>query len=177
MNREDDPTFEFDDEPANQESSILLPWEQQEKKPVISDLLQTSYHSSQRMTTLAKSTHRHISSLKQVRGSVRWQGHEWKWAITYSHPEIDPHSPASFAYLIPNPAQLQLVIPINKTMHKALHETDQLNNREYLKDAIANAIIPNQYAWPNWTITNKKHSTQLIRLIKWKLDFLTNHHK
>jgi len=123
MNREDDPTFEFDDEPANQESSILLPWEQQEKKPVISDLLQTSYHSSQRMTTLAKSTHRHISSLNKVRGSVRWQGHEWKSAITYSHPEIDP-----FTSLLRLPHTKPRTITISHT-HQQDHAQGTSRNR------------------------------------------------
>jgi len=177
MNREDDPNFKPadvpNDEPAADGSPDLFLWEQQDKHPSITALLKSSYQTQKRLTTLAKSLHRDIITLEQVRGRVNWQGHAWKWAVTYTHPAITRQSPAAFAYLIPDPEQLKLVIPLNQEMIRNFNETTRLNRNEFLAHSIQNAVQPNQYAWPIWPITNKKQSYQLMRLAKWKLTLLT----
>ena len=178
MNREDDPTRKPADvpadEPATDGSPDLFLWGQQDQHPSITALLKSSYQTQKRLTALAKSLHRDIITLKQVRGRVNWQGHAWKWAVTYSHPAITRESPAAFAYLIPDPEQLKLVIPLNQEMIRNYKEASRLNRNEFLAEPIQKAVQPNEYAWPIWSITNKKQAYQLIRLAKWKLTLLTD---
>lgn len=156
----------------------LKAWANQFQKPAIDTLISEcacgyveraeSTPDQPTLAPIAPQLHEAIGAMKGVRCVVRWQGHAWKWAVTYRHSAIPRNSPAEFGYLIPSPDSLRMCVPLDLEMLEKFKSTDELCQNEYLHKCVIDAARPNSHAWPEWIVGSDSHRQAILALVQWK---------
>jgi len=126
------------------------------------------------LVSITRQLHEAIKVMKGVRYGVHWQGHAWKWAVTYRHAAIPRSSPAEFGYLIPSPDSLRICIPLDLEMLEKFEDADELGRNAYLRKYVIEAARPNSHAWPEWIVGSDLHREAILSLVQWKHRLLTD---
>jgi hypothetical protein len=112
---------------------------------------------------------------------VQWQGVPWRWSLVYTagkddldpmmnfQPSAEPSaaSPRAFAYLIPDPARLQLCIPLTT---QQIEQVGLKKFKKPIRDGIAFARSVGGVWWPTWEIPSLAALDEVLELAKKKLN-------
>lgn len=109
--------------------------------------------------------------LDGVTEDIAWHGVPWRWTLVYQTPMDDPqtvgasHVTRAFGYLIPDPARLQVCVPLSKEQ-VAVIPVGRI--RKSLRDTIVFARTVAGVSWPTWEISCKADLEELAELASLK---------
>ncbi|MBX3389590.1 MAG: hypothetical protein KF691_09065 [Phycisphaeraceae bacterium] len=95
---------------------------------------------------------------------VSWQGVPWRWSVLFRHESI---AGRAWAYLVPQPHQPLLVIPLTAEGVAALPMRKLLKP---VRDAITHAKQVDGIRWAQWEIQSKAQVETLVKLAKIQLE-------
>lgn len=97
---------------------------------------------------------------------LKWFGDGWHWTIGYFTSQCDE----PLTILIPNPADLQLAMPLNSTFMDSL-KSDQI--KKSLRDGLELALEPFDTRWAVWSIENETILADLLDFVALKRNHLS----
>lgn len=115
-----------------------------------------------------------LTKLEGVDEQVAWQGLPWRWTVVYTGPGgegTDLGSGRAFAYLIPDPAKLQICIPLT---HAQVALMPLRKFKKAVRDGITFARAVNGVCWPTWDLPTKVAVDEVAEVIKRKHRILTS---
>ncbi|MBC7773653.1 MAG: hypothetical protein H7210_14255 [Pyrinomonadaceae bacterium] len=142
--------------PKMPKASKRLAWEDKFRRPEVAELF--SHYPSKQLATVAEAIRNRLREFTEVQESVQWQGTPWRWTFTYTC-ELDPTR--AWAYLIPDPAKVQLCIPLTTPMVQSLP-------MRRLKKVVRDGIVYSKFVagtyWPCWDVQSKANLDELFDL-------------
>lgn len=134
---------------------LRTPWEDKFKRPSLEDLREGM---NKERSTLLDAARDAFLSLPGVQEEVSWQGLPWRWTLTYRCPD-DPKR--IWAYLVPDPANPKLSMPLTSAMVSAL---PMHRFKKHVKDAVLNGRMVDGVYWATWEITTKPQLSDILEL-------------
>jgi len=107
-----------------------------------------------------------LQNLAGVSESIVWHGVPWRWTLVYKceHENHDPVTRA-FAYLIPDPARLQLCVPLTTEQVAVL---PMRRFKKHMRDNILHARTVAGLSWPSWDVPTTQALEDLADLVRRK---------
>jgi hypothetical protein len=112
--------------------------------------------------------------IEGVSERVDWHGVPWRWTLVYNAGEDSMlrslQSPATraFAYIIPDPAKLQVCIPLTREQIAVM---PMRRFKKGVRDTIVFARTVAGISWPTWEIPSKAALDDLAELVDRKSRF------
>jgi len=107
--------------------------------------------------------------LDGVTESVVWYGVPWRWTMVYHQAaEIagtQGGTPRAFAYIIPDPARLQVCVPLIRAQVAAM---PMRRFKKVVRDTIVYARTMAGVSWPTWDVPTEQAIEDLSELVKRK---------
>ncbi len=134
-------------------------WEDRYSRPTLDALLQACSKQAGGVLEYARER---LLALGPMRESLEWRGLPWRWALSF-HAAPDDRA---FAYLVPNPAQASLAIPVPPEVVAEL-QTKRLSR--VVRDGVTHAPTVSGVRWGSWEITSRAGVDEVIALaqLKW----------
>jgi len=133
-----------------------LAWEDKFRRPKVEELF--DHYPSKQLEAVAQAARARLREFTEVEEKIEWQGMPWRWTLTYTC-EMDPTR--AWVYLIPDPAKVQLCIPLTTSMVQSLP-------MRRLKKVIRDGIVYSKFVagtyWPCWDVPAKTNLEELIDL-------------
>lgn len=98
---------------------------------------------------------------------ICWQGVPWRWSIVLRHDAITGRA---WAYIVPQPSQPLLVVPLTAEGIAALPMRKLLKP---VRDAITHAKQVDGIRWAQWEIQSKTQAETLVKLARIQLETLS----
>lgn len=112
----------------------------------------------------AEVTRGHLLGLEGASEEISWQGVPWRWSLLFRHESI---AGRAWAYLVPQPNQPLLIIPLTAEAIAALPMRKLLKP---VRDAITHAKQVDGIRWAQWEIQSKSQVETLVKLAKIQLE-------
>lgn len=123
------------------------------------------------MQTVFDAVRETFLSMDGLSEAVAWHGVPWRWTLVYQCQEDRPRhaletsTTRAFAYLIPDPARLQVCLPLTGDQVVAL-PTGRLKKSS--RDTIVFARTVAGVSWPTWTVDSRAAIEEFRALIEFK---------
>lgn len=116
-----------------------------------------------------------LAKLREIEGiseSLAWHGECWRWTIEFraTAPGRSAARTEALAVIVPNPADLQLAIPMSRDFAQSLPVKRM---KSALREGLELAKEPFDSHWGVWSITSKNLIDDLQDLVELKLRHLT----
>lgn len=107
-----------------------------------------------------------LCELGGVSEAVAWHGVPWRWTLVYRLGEA-PEVPGTraFAYIIPDPARLQVCIPLTRDQVAVL---PMRRFKKVVRDTIVFARTVAGVSWPTWDIPSAQALEDVRELLRRK---------
>ncbi|TVQ62375.1 MAG: hypothetical protein EA378_05515 [Phycisphaerales bacterium] len=106
-----------------------------------------------------------------------WEGIPWRWCLSYRIVPPEPEggvtpgapqpSPPPFAYLVPEPAQPKLCVPLPTEIIAALKPRQVAKT---VREGILASSPVDGVFWPTWHLQTKTGAEELLALIRFRLE-------
>jgi hypothetical protein len=139
-----------------------LPWTDYFNQPTVDQL---KGRLKEEAVKLFDGIRARLTAIEGVSERFKWFGDGWHWTIGY----FTGNSEEPLAVIIPNPADLQLSMPLDRKFIKGLPE-DQV--AKTLRDGLELAADPFDTRWAVWSIENEPLIEDLVRFVEMKRQFM-----
>ena len=149
-----------------------LPWQDRWNEPTLEQLLdpikEKEAHSKALNNVMAG-----IEAYEGIERRIVWMGQGWQWCIEYCleglH-ESGPDNPDAMAYVIPDPEQPMLVIPLHD---KQIEQIPLRRVNRFIRDQVRSAKCSVEIHWCKWSPSAQTEVDHLMDLVKRKWKLLT----
>jgi hypothetical protein len=132
-------------------------WEDRYTLPRRADLLSTF---TKQQAALIQFVRDQLLGLPSVEETLSWRGIPWRWTLGYS---LEGEADKPFAYLIPSPGRPIFAIPIGPGQ---LEAACPAKASRPVRDTIAGAMQVGGIRWPQWELTSRTLSEDLIAVAR-----------
>lgn len=146
------------------------PWQDRWKQPTIEQLLEPIKESHRKAFD---SIMEGMEAYEGISRDVVWSGEGWQWTIEYvleGHHTTGPEDPDAMAYIIPDPEQPVLAIPL-KDEHIEQIPLRRVNR--FIRDQLRSAKCPVEIHWGKWTPSAQTEVDHIMDLFKRKWKIMT----
>lgn len=143
---------------------VKAPWTDKFQQPTVAQLREAMPREVAAMFDVVRERLMGVGDLEE---RVAWQGVPWRWTLIYA-----PHrhgargalsaSVRAWAYLIPDPNNLQLCVTLTTEQIQAM-EVRRL--KKWVRDGIAFARAVGGVCWPTYTLGAGVHVEDLLELL------------
>lgn len=138
-------------------------WEDRFAMPSREDLLEAFGRQQRHLIDLMSER---LLSLESVEESLSWRGIPWRWTLAYC---MEGETDRPWAYLVPRPGKPLFAMPI---MSDTIDLLDARKLSRVLRDGLAAAVNVAGVRWPQWELTGKPLTEELLALAKRRHDAL-----
>ncbi len=103
---------------------------------------------------------RHFDHVAQVSEYLVWQGVPWRWTFAFLGPISS--EPRALAYLIADPARLQICVPLT---HEQIERLNLKRMKKSIRDGVVFARNVNGVWWPTWEVSTKTALEEVLELV------------
>lgn len=136
-------------------------WNERFRKPSAELLISEITKSLHAAAEIARG---HLLGMEGATEEVSWQGVPWRWSLLFRHESI---AGRAWAYLVPQPHQPFLVIPLTAEAIAAMPMRKLLKP---VRDAITHAKEVDGIRWAQWEIQSKSQVETLAKLAKIQME-------
>jgi len=139
-------------------------WENKFREPPIEDLL--THFPNKQLAGVMEAARDRLTTYPNVVERVQWLGMPWRWAMVYS---CEPDPTRALAYLVPDPAKVQISIPLTTAM---LQTMPIRRLRKVIRDGILYSKFVAGTYWPCWEVTSRNSLDDLLDLVSRKHKYI-----
>ncbi len=152
--------------------STRLPWQDRWTEPTLEQLLDPIKPKEAHFKAL-NSVMSGIEGYEGIERRIIWMGDGWQWCIEYlleDHHESGPEQPDAFGYIIPDPEQPVLCIPLSDGN---IEQIPLRRVNRFIRDQIRSAKCSVEIHWCKWSPSAQTEVDHLMDLVKRKWKMLT----
>lgn len=153
-----------------------LPWQDRWNEPTLEQLLDPIKPKEAHYKALTN-VMAGIEEYEGVERRIIWSGQGWQWCIEYvleGQHDTGPDNPDAMAYVIPDPEQPILVIPLRD---EHIEQVPLRRVNRFIRDQIRSAKCSVQIHWCRWSPSAQTEVDHLMDLVKRKWKMLTGKKK
>jgi len=153
-----------------------LPWQDRWTEPTFEQLMEPIKAKEAHFKALSNVIEG-LEGYEGVRRRIIWAGQGWQWCVEYSlddHHETGAENPDAMAYVIPDPEQPTIAIPL-RDQHIEQIPLRRVNR--FIRDQIRSAKCAVDIHWCKWSPSAQTEVDHLMDLIKRKWKMLTGKKK
>lgn len=145
------------------QGSTKCPWNNKFHAPTLAQLREAYPKTTLPVFDAARQA---LLGLAGVSETIAWHGVPWRWTLVYDGQEVTSTGVRRpFAYLVPDPARLQICIPLTREQVAAMPIK---RFKRTLRDAIVHARTVAGVSWPSWDLPTRAALDDVLELIKRK---------
>jgi len=137
-------------------STTRSAWENKFREPSVNELFE--HYSNKQVAAVAEAARARLTEFANVKESIQWLGMPWRWTLVYN---CDFDTTRAWAYLVLDPAKVQLCLPITTAMVQTLPLRRLKKN---IRDGIVYSKVVAGTYWPTWEVPSKTSLDDLIDL-------------
>ncbi len=143
-------------------------WSDRFRQPTTDELLSALPASEAEPFHMARAG---LLAIDRCEEHLGWEGIPWRWCLSYRITPAEDHPsgvrPAPFAYLIPEPTQPKLCVPLPTSVIAALKPRQVA--KTVREGIIASSPVDGVF-WPTWHLQTKTGAEELLALIRFRLE-------
>ncbi len=133
-------------------------WANRFQTPVLADLVRPLGAENAALLRMARQT---LLDLEGVSEKIAWHGIPWRWTLVYDC----GGATRALAYLVPEPANPQIVIPVHESFIAAL---PRRCFSRHIKDGLSLCAVVTGVRWAQWELASETQLSEVLDLVRRK---------
>lgn len=129
-------------------------WTNRFQTPSLSDLLRPMEAENEALLRVARE---HLLGLDGISEEIAWHGIPWRWTLIYGKPKAT----RALAYLIPQPANPQIVIPVREDFIEGLPRRCV---SRHIRDGLTLCASVAGVRWAQWDLASEALLAEVLDL-------------